>query len=177
MSDLLTLRFNQILLLLAVCGTLVLAGCGSGDPFASGVQARNKLNIQKMANAYNLYASRFGQKGPKSLEEFKEFLASNKTIERNLSRMAIDRSDIDSYFISGNDEEPFDFRWDVKVPPVNPTTPVVFEKTGKDGVRQVGLANGDVIDVTSDKEYDRLMAGKVSKANVTAFVATEDTEE
>ncbi len=174
MSDLLTFRFNQILSLLAICGTLFFASCGPSDPFAARLQERNKLNIQKMANAYNLYATRFEQRGPKSLEEFKEFLASNKSIERNLSRLAIDRDEIDSYFNSTVDDEPFDFRWGVRVPPVNPTTPVVFEKTGKDGVRRVGLANGHIVDVTSDEEYDRLKAGKVSKANVPAFVETAE---
>ena len=55
--------------------------------------------------------------------------------------------------------EPFEIRWGVNSRPMGPPRPVIFEATAVDGIRQVGLAGGVILDVETDDEYDELMKG------------------
>lgn len=149
-------------LVLATVGLVV--GCGSAD-HSELVRAANDTNIKKAASLYQLYASRFGYVGPKSKEELTTFLTTNDKIERNLKLMGIDRGQIENYFVSENDGEEFDFRWGVFVNPdlERAREPVVFERTGRDGVRLVMLSNRRVLEVTDNRKYEALRNGKVSR--------------
>lgn len=142
----------------------LVVGCGPTDHSAL-VRAANNTNIKKAASLYQLYASRFGYVGPKSKEELKTFLTTNDKIGRNLEMMGIEREQIDSYFVSENDGEEFDFRWGVFVNPdlERAKEPVVFERKGKDGVRLVMLSNRRILEVTDDRKYEALRKGKVSR--------------
>lgn len=151
-----------ILLLVAVC---CFAGCSGPKYSLDGVQAANDTNIKKMAGIYRLYAKRFGYKGPESKEVFLDFIKNDKSIERNLEIMGLQRDKIGEYFISENDGEEFEFRWGQFVDPDMSMCrePIVFEKTGKDGVRLVILSNRKVLEVKDDTKYERLLKGEVSK--------------
>lgn len=150
-----------ILLLVAVC---VSSGCSGPKYSLDGAKAANDTNIKKMAGVYRLHAKRFGYRGPKSKEEMMDFMQNNESIARNLEIMGMERDKLDQYFISENDGEEFEFRWGAYVDPDvrNAREPIVFEKTGANGVRLVILANRKILEVTSDKKYETLLKGKVS---------------
>ena len=153
-----------------------LGGCGSSSD-ADFIRAANDTNIEKVGSLYQLYASRSGYTGPKSKEELKTFLNTNQKIEKNLERIGIDREKIDDYFISENDGQEFDFRWGVFINPDRERSraPLVFEKEGKDGVRQVLLSNRKVLEVDNDKKYQALLQGKVTRDD--ALTELEKTEQ
>lgn len=152
----------QMALALATVGFAI--GCGSSD-HSEFVRASNDSNIKKAASLYQLYASRSGYVGPKSKEELLSFLTTNDKIAKNLDLMGIDRDNIESYFVSENDDEEFHFRWGVFVNPdlERASQPVVFENKGKDGVRLVMLSNRRILEVTSKEKYELLLRGKVSR--------------
>ena len=154
---------NQIAILLVVAGC-VFSGCSGPKYSLEGVQAANDTNIKKMAAVYRLYAKRFGYRGPKSKEGLLDFMKNNESIERNLEIMGIERDKLDKYFISENDGEEFEFRWGAFVDPDTRMAkePIVFEKTGTNGVRLVILANRKILEVSSDKKYETLLNGKVT---------------
>lgn len=163
-------------MLVIVVGSLV--GCGSNSNVQGKIEAQNATNIQKISNAYKLYAFVNGHRGPASVDEFKQFLQTNKAIGRNLELMDIDLAKLDSYFISQADGEEFVFRWDVKLKPDLDINPIVFDKTGADGMRRVVLACDVVLEVTDDAKYERLLAGKVSKKDdVPAYVFGSGAED
>lgn len=139
-------------------------GCGPSQSL-DHVKSSNDTNIKKMCSAYQLYASRFGYKGPRSKEELESFLKTNEKIARNLELMGLDREKIDEYFISENDGKEFEFRWGVWVNPDQERArePIVFEKEGKDGVRLVMLSNRNILEVDNDKKYETLLKGRVTR--------------
>lgn len=152
-----------------------IGGCGPTQSL-DHVKAANDTNIKKVCSAYQLYASRFGYKGPKSKEELVNFIKTNEKITRNLELMAFDREKIDDYFISENDGQEFDIRWGVWVNPdlERAREPLVFEKEGKDGIRLVMLANRNVLEVTSDKKYQALLKGKVTRNDAMSDAEKEE---
>ncbi|TWU28650.1 hypothetical protein [Bythopirellula polymerisocia] len=151
----------RVLMLLSLC---FLSGCGSSQD-ADFVMASNDTNIKKLASAYQLYAFRSGYIGPKSMDDLKNFLKTNEKIAKNLELMGLDREKIDDYFISENDGQEFDFRWEIFI---NPDTerskePLVFEREGKDGIRLVMLSNRKILEVDNDKKYQDLLKGHVDR--------------
>lgn len=151
---------TRIVLLLALC---CLAGCNSSSNDAEFVKSANESNLEKISNAYHLYASRFEYTGPKSKEEFKKFLKTNDQIDKNLKMMGIDRQNIDEYFISENDGKEFAFRWGVFIDPdlEKSNEPLVFETEGMDGTRLVMLSSREVLEVTDDEKYQELLNREV----------------
>jgi hypothetical protein len=104
------------------------------------------------------------------MDEFKQFLKTNKAITENLKIMEIDPANLDTYFVSEADGEEFAFRWDVKINPELAIDPIVFDKTGFEGMRRIMLACDVILEVTDNKLYDRLEAGKIKKSDVPAYV-------
>lgn len=151
-----------ILLSIAICGFL---GCSGPNYSLDEVQAANDTNIKRMAGVYRLYSKRFGYRGPKSKEEMLDFMENNESVARNLEIMGMERDKLSEYFISENDGEEFEFRWGAFVDPDlrNAREPIVFEKTGANGVRLVILSNRKILEVASDKKYETLLKGKVSE--------------
>lgn len=159
-------------LLLAIC---CISGCGSSQD-AEYVKASNDTNIKKAGSAYQLYASRSGYAGPRSMDELKSFLKTNEKIATNLELMGIDREKIDDYFISENDGKEFEFRWGVFIDPdlTRSTEPLVFESEGKDGVRLVMLANRKILEVDNEKKYQSLLKGKVDRNDAKTDLEKEE---
>jgi hypothetical protein len=146
----------------ALLSSVLLAGCGSGDPVASSVAKLNKNNTSRAANCYALYQDRNGYKGPKSMEQLKTFLQS-PTVTKNLEMMGID--DIDAVFISERDDEELTMRWNVKGSSRGCYEPVAFETTGVDGSRLVGFANGTFEEVDDEQTYNDMLKGKHKPGN------------
>ncbi len=161
-----------------VVGLCCLAGCGSSRD-AEFVKAANDTNIKKMCNAYLLYSSWTRYTGPKSKEEFKRFLKTDQRITENLKVMELDRENVDDYFVSENDGEEFEFRWGVFINPDQQrfVEPLVFEKNGKDGVRLVMLSNLKILEVDNDRQYKRLLKGKVGREDAKTDLEREEEAE
>lgn len=156
------MKFSQPILFLLVLSLCWVVGCGSTRD-ADFVKASNDTNLKKIGNLYRLYASRLGYHGPKSKEEFKNFLSTNDQIVENLKLMGVDRDKLDEYFISENDGKEFRFRWGVFVNPdvERSKEPLVFETDGKNGVRLVMLSNEKILEVTDEKKYQAMLKGNV----------------
>lgn len=166
---------------LIFCSLSVLVGCGDNN-VSEGFKKANKLNIQKIANAYRMFASINNRVGPENEAEFKEFFKSDERIAPRLGLTQADLDDLDAYFTSEADGEPFVVLYGQKIKPDLDYSALVFDKSGTDGVRRIALACSEVIEVSSDKVYDRILAGKIKRSDVPAHVfgggggISEDTE-
>jgi hypothetical protein len=148
---------------------VLFVGCG-GDKVAEGFKQSNKLNMQKIANAYRMYASINENKGPENEEEFKEFLRTDERIAYRLGLSSLDLDNLDGYFTSAADGEPFVVLYGQKIDPALDYSALVFDKTGVDGMRRIALACSEIIEVTDNKKYDRILAGNIQVKDVPAHV-------
>lgn len=149
-------------LFLALLGSIS-TGCGGADPRADVTAQRNATNIQKVASAYVLFLELHSGKPPESKNELMEYITTYEKIRRNLDMMGIDPATFGDCFVSKLDDEDFTVRWGVKFNPERASVPLVFERTGVDGVRRVALSDSRVLEVSDQGEYDQLLAGKISK--------------
>jgi hypothetical protein len=155
---------------------IAVMGCKPDERINEKIAAQNATHIQKLANGYKLYAYVNGHVGPKSADELKQFLTTNKAIEENLKLINFDLDQIDSYFISQADGEEFRFRWGVEINPELDYDPIIFDRTGVDGMRRVMLACDLFLEVTDDKTYERFLAGNIERKDVPASVFGTDPE-
>ena len=125
-------------------------GCGEQLP---GVKF-NQTNIRRLRTAYNIYARLNNLEGPKSEEEFKEFLKSDLTAKVRLERIGVDIASVDDIFISERDGKPFRIRYGLKG---SKDQGVIFEEEGIDGKRFVAL--WDPVEVDAET-YDQYWSGK-----------------
>ena len=156
-------HLNFIFLLVAVA---CLCGCDNKwERDTEFVRNSNDSNIKRVGTVYSLYSSRFRHTGPKSKEELISFLTTNDKILKKLERINLNPENIEDIFISENDGEEFKIRWGVFINPdsLRAKEPFIFEKVGKDGVRQVMLSNKKILEVTDDAKYRKLLKGTVSK--------------
>ena len=130
-------------------------GCGESDP-ADLLAAANDTNIKRLSNLYEAFQSRHNWRGPKSEEDFKDFLKSWNP--KKLTNIGVDPNAIDDVFISGRDSEPFKVRYGVPGHIMGSDAAVVFEATGVDGQRMVGFLNMTTREV-DDAEYKHLWSG------------------
>jgi len=134
---------------------LAFSGCGGSDelnsPTANKLKAIGKLYL-------DFVATRSGT-GPASEQEFKKHLRGLP--EHVLNSNGMDPKAIDDAFVSGRDQQPFVILYGIKVTQVSGTSAplVAHEKTGKDGRRLVGYANGKV-ELLDDTRLQALLAAK-----------------
>ena len=107
---------------------------------------------------YSIYATLNNYKGPASKEKLIEFLSTSELAQKRLERMNVDISDMESAFI-GRDDEELEFRWGIESTPVSPAYVVCWEKMGVDGVVQVGITGGTILDVEDEDELADLKKG------------------
>jgi hypothetical protein len=74
---------------------------------------------------------------------------------------------LDELFVSDRDGQPFVIKYG-QSGGVMSKLPVVFEKEGKDGVRQVAYTNGQVEEVDAAKYEELLQGGKQASAGAAA---------
>lgn len=169
--------FNVCPLFLVIIAIFTVGCSNSQDQ--SFVRSANDTNLKKVASAYQLYAARSGYQGPESKEALLKFLKTDPSIVDNLKLMGFERDNAEAYFISENDGQEFDFRFNVYVNPDRNRAkqPIVFEREGKEGVRQVILTNRNVLNVTSDKDYKSLLKGIVSSSDAKTDLEIEEEQE
>jgi hypothetical protein len=149
----------SFLLLFFVGGLAV--GCG-GDQVSESFREMNKLNMQKLVNSYVMFASVNGNVGPKNAEELKNFIATDERVPPRLGMSSNDLSDLDSIFVSDADGEPFKIRFGLKLRMDEDRSPLIFDAVGVDGMRRVGLADNEIVEVSDSKKYERMWAGNLS---------------
>lgn len=144
------------------CGMLVVAalllpaaGCGGGNSPDEMIGKANATNLQRLCNLYVLYQTRNGWQGPPDEATFKEFIDSQG--DRILKRMGVEPGNVTAIFASERDSEPYVIRWGLPGNPRGEAVPIVFEKTGVDGMRMVGFSKPEHREV-DDAEYQQLMS-------------------
>jgi hypothetical protein len=150
------LNFSWLLVVL-----LFVVGCG-GDPTSDAFKEMNKLNMSKIVNSYVMFASVNNNVGPKNEEELINFIKTDERVAPRLGMSSSDFGSLDSLFTSDADGEPFVVRFGLKIRTDEDRSPLVFDKTGVDGMRRVALADNTIIEVTDAKKYARMLAGKAS---------------
>lgn len=130
-------------------------GC-STDKTKEQIASMNTSNVQRVANIYAGFQNAKGGAGPKDETEFKTFIREYDPYK--LSAMGIDANDLDKVFTSERDGKPFTIRYKVGGGR-GAVAPVVFEKDGVNGTKQVGFTGGKVEEV-DDARYKDLLAGK-----------------
>lgn len=141
--------------LLVTCIALTLSGCG--DNAEQMMKDANATNIQRLSNLYHFYQSRHQWMGPKSVEDFKEFIKQSEP--ERLSRMGVDPSDIDGLFVSERDGKPFEFRFLIPGSPMGKRDPVVFEVEGVNGKKMVGFTSLNPMEAEDDAQYEAWKKG------------------
>lgn len=139
---------------------IVISGCSS-DRTAADVAAKNKSNIQRLANMYSAFQNMKSSAGPKDEAEFKDFI-KNYAADK-LKMMSIDANNLDEAFKSERDGQAFKVRYKVGGGKGS-VAPVVFETKGKEGKKQVGFTGGSEskVEDVDDARYNDLWAGKES---------------
>ena len=142
------------------------SGCGGGDADVSGITSKaNETHLQKVANAYKLYQLR-NNKAVEDADQLKNFIATATDIDKNLEFMNIDRDSFPDYFVSERDGEEFLIRWKVWINDRAAPQPLVFEKTGVDGKRQVFWVPSQEVEECDKTRYDNLLKGKFERKDM-----------
>ena len=94
--------------------------------------------------------------GPPDKEKFVEFIQSRSS--SGLSRIGVDKDNLDSLFVSERDQQPFKIRWEVQGISRGPAQPVIFESVGNNGKFVVGFT-GFIQKEVDQSEYDHLWSG------------------
>lgn len=150
---------HSLLVLFTLVISASMLGCGSGVSVESKVAELNKTNVSRVASCYAMYQMRNGYKGPKNIDQLKEFLTS-PTYTAALDMMGVDQNDLDSLFISERDDSEIKIRPNVKGSARGCYEPVSFETVGVDGARLIGFANGTFEEVSDTDQYDDYFNGK-----------------
>lgn len=146
------LKVKQFVIFLACFSILLLSNTGCTDTGTS-VAEFNKTNIKRLRNAYALYQTGHGGKGPKSEEDLKNYLTSDKAASIRLERMGVASESLDDIFASERDGQPFTVRYGVSN---TRDEAIVFEQTGVDGKRMVAFHEPRELD---DQEYQSYLSG------------------
>lgn len=149
----LTRQRDSLIALAVLLATLAtISGC-SRDDADSRVAAMNDSNIRRVANLYNAFQLRKGMQGPKDEAEFRHFI-QREMPPIKLKRMLVDPNNVDELFVSERDRQPFVIRYGVNGG-LGTVDPVVFEKDGVDGKRQVAFTGGS-IEAVDNSRYEQL---------------------
>lgn len=134
---------------------LVVASSGCGDSGPPSLADYNNTNIRKLRGAYGMFLIAHDLRGPKSEEEFKEYLTTNPSAIAKMERTGVPQEKIPDIFISERDGQPFKVRYGLNGLEDHP---IVFESVGVDGKRFVAFTTPREVE---NDEYEQLLAGKV----------------
>jgi hypothetical protein len=131
-----------------------LPGCGSSE-----LDSPTAKKLGALGNFYLEHVVAKSGKGPENEQEFKKHIRA--TPDHVLSVSGIDRGSIDALFSSERDQEPFVVVYGQTITKVggNSAPVVAHEKTGKNGKRLVGFANGKV-ELLDESRLNALLAAK-----------------
>lgn len=153
-------KLTGIVAALLICG-LSSSGCSSKDP-ASRIGEMNDTRIKQLANLYMAHQMRNGSNGPKDQAAFKSFIQNGMAPHR-LEMMRVDPAKVDELFVSERDGQTFVIKYG-QSGGVMSKLAVVFEKEGRDGMRQVAFTNGQVEEVDDGRYQELLQSGKKTGA-------------
>jgi len=135
---------------LLVCAALGCAasGCASGAPEVEQPDA--EVRISRLLHLYQAYAQKH-QKGPPNEQALKEFAAKLTSKEKEDFSIG---DDVEGIFVSPRDNKPFGILYNVRLDP-SQNRAIIWEETGKDGMRYVALSIGYVTqcDEQTFKDY------------------------
>ena len=143
---------------LLLISALTLVGCGKMSP-NDAIASVNKTNVHRLANLYVRFQTEHRWAGPKDEEELRAYI--DQLDPMVLERMGIDPTTTDDLFQSEIDGEPFKIRYGVRGNARGSNEAVVFESTGKGGVRRVGFTSTKVEEVDDDARYQGLLDGSI----------------
>jgi len=143
---------------LVALAVAMLAGCGGGFNSATAIQDLNATNAQRLANLYVSHQQHNRGAGPKNEDAFKAYIKQVNPVL--LERIGVDPNQVDALFTSDRDGEKLEVRYGIKGFTTSEPEPVVFEKTGVDGVRLVAFTRRDAEQVSDDAEYKSLLNSK-----------------
>jgi len=145
---------------LSLCLLLVgVVGCGQSR--SDRVKAVNSSNSKRLSNLYMAYQhNSSGFEGPEDEASFRDFISSLP--ESSMELFGFTSGEIDQLFVSERDGQPFQIRYKIRGAE-DGSEPVIFEKTGVDGVRIVGFTGMVEKEVSTDDEYENLWTKKRSR--------------
>ncbi|MEZ6071960.1 MAG: hypothetical protein R3C10_17280 [Pirellulales bacterium] len=133
-----------------VCMALLtgsLAGCGPAD---TGPAPEEQAGLKTIAVLYGRYQGMNRGQPPQSEEELKQFALALK--ENGQVPAGLELDNVDAAFVSPRDGEPYVFVLDKEMPPrPGGERAIAYEKTGRDGMRQIALSNTSVVDATPEE--------------------------
>ena len=135
----------------------MLVGCG-GFNTSTAIQDANATNAQRLANLYAQHQRENKGAGPKDEARFRMYIEQVNPVL--LERIDVDPNQIDALFTSERDGEVLEIRYGVKGNDMSEPEPVVFEKTGVEGVRLVAFTGQKVEQISDDAEYQSLLNRK-----------------
>jgi hypothetical protein len=129
------------------CLLLFLAGCGGADELNSPTAVK----LKGLGVLYLDFAANRSGAGPADEKEFKRHIRGLP--DHVLSGNGLNPKDMDGAFVSARDQQPFVVRYGTPVTEISgKSAPLIaHEKTGKDGKRLVGFANGKAEHVTEER--------------------------
>ena len=139
---------------LAMVAVAMLVGCGGFDANAA-MKELSATNAQRLATLYVQHQSANRGAGPKDEARFRMFIENFSP--GLLKRMDVDPTQLDALFISERDGEEYEIRYAVKGNAMSEPEPVIFEKTGVDGVRLVAFTGQKLEQVSDDTRYQELL--------------------
>ena len=143
---------NACYTLLSILALVWDGGCA--DRVTAEVAAKNDSNIKRLVNLYWGYQFLHGWQGPKDQQALKDFVKQGKLPAKNFQMMGIDPEKLDSIFISERDGQPFKVKYGVGGG-IGVVAPIVFEKVGYGGKKQVGFLT-PIVEEVDDSRYNEL---------------------
>ncbi len=146
---------NRIGLTMLLCSSvLMLAGCGGGSGSGDALLANaNKTSIDRICTLYSQFQLTNQRNGPSDEATFRTYISERPA--KQLERIGVDPSDIDSIFVSDRDGEKYEIIWAAVGGERDEPVAIVAEKTGVDGMRMIGFHKKPHREV-DEAEYKRL---------------------
>lgn len=148
--------------LVALCLIVSVSGCGGRVDSDAGIREANKTNIQRLTNLYSRHQLFHAGKGPADESAFRKYITSLDA--ETLKKIGVDPANLDQLFKSERDGQAFKVVYNVTGSTRGSNDAVVFEQTGKDGVKEVGFTSLTVKKLT-DSEIAGLQSGKPAGGN------------
>ena len=130
----------------------LVAGCSNEQPAVADLMNSNIIRVRFM---YTTYMNEHGMKGPKDKETLLNHFRGNENLAGVLKHIGANIDDIDDYFYSERDGEEFIVRYGLTG---IANHAIVFEKTGKEGLRQVALSPVKEMEA---EEYEGYLSGEI----------------
>ena len=148
--------------LVALFLLVLVTGCGGKVDSSAGIREANKTNIQRLTNLYSRHQLFHAGKGPASEQDFRKYISGLDA--DTLKNIGVDPANLDQLFKSERDGQPFKVVYNVVGSTRGSNDAVVFEGTGKDGVKEVGFTSLTIKKLT-DAEISGLQSGKPASGN------------